>query len=67
MKFKNYWEKNFNIYGFLLAGHGLYTWGKTIAEAKRHIEVLEFLFEVVYKAECLKKIAETIIFTYIRI
>lgn len=31
--------------GFLLAGHGLYAWGSSIAEAKRHIEVFEFLFE----------------------
>lgn len=31
--------------GFLIAGHGLYTWGKDIASAKRHIETYEFLFE----------------------
>jgi methylthioribulose-1-phosphate dehydratase len=34
-------------YGFLMAGHGLYTWGSDLAEARRHIEVLEFLMEVV--------------------
>ena len=34
------------LYGFLLAGHGLYTWGKSLAEARRHIEIFEFLFEV---------------------
>jgi methylthioribulose-1-phosphate dehydratase len=34
-------------HGFLMAGHGLYTWGETIASARRQIEVLEFLFEVV--------------------
>lgn len=33
------------IHGFLIAGHGLYTWGKNIAAAKRHIETYEFLFE----------------------
>jgi methylthioribulose-1-phosphate dehydratase len=33
------------IHGFLIAGHGLYTWGKDIATAKRHIETYEFLFE----------------------
>lgn len=33
-------------HGFLLAGHGLYTWGATVAEARRHIEIFEFLFEV---------------------
>lgn len=31
--------------GFLLAGHGLYAWGSSIAEAKRHVEVFEFLLE----------------------
>lgn len=31
----------------LVAGHGLYTWGETLAEAERHVEVLEFLFEVI--------------------
>lgn len=34
-----------NTHGFLIAGHGLYTWGKDIATAKRHIETFEFLFE----------------------
>lgn len=33
-------------HGFLLAGHGLYTWGRSIAEARRQVEVLEFLMEV---------------------
>jgi methylthioribulose-1-phosphate dehydratase len=32
--------------GFLIAGHGLYTWGATLEEAQRHVEILEFLFEV---------------------
>lgn len=32
-------------YGFLMAGHGIYTWGKSLAEAKRHLEALEFLLE----------------------
>lgn len=29
--------------GFLVRGHGLYAWGRSIAEAKRHVEGLEFL------------------------
>ncbi|MEO6726105.1 MAG: methylthioribulose 1-phosphate dehydratase [Blastocatellia bacterium] len=33
-------------HAFLLRGHGLYTWGQSIAEAQRHIEILEFLLEV---------------------
>src|SRR5262245_58630016 len=28
------------LYGFLLAGHGLYTWGEDLAEAQRHLEIL---------------------------
>lgn len=35
-----------DAHGFLIRGHGLYTWGKDLAEAKRQIEILEFLFEV---------------------
>jgi methylthioribulose-1-phosphate dehydratase len=33
-------------HGFLIAGHGLYTWGRDLAEAHRHVEIFEFLFEV---------------------
>lgn len=32
-----------DVPGFLLAGHGLYAWGATAAEARRHVEGLEFL------------------------
>ena len=33
-------------HGVLLSAHGLYTWGTSVAEARRHLEALEFLFEV---------------------
>jgi methylthioribulose-1-phosphate dehydratase len=33
-------------HGFLLRGHGLYTWGRDLDEARRHVEILEFLLEV---------------------
>jgi methylthioribulose-1-phosphate dehydratase len=33
-------------HGVLLSRHGLYTWGNTVADARRHLEALEFLFEV---------------------
>jgi methylthioribulose-1-phosphate dehydratase len=33
-------------HGFLIRRHGLYTWGRNLAEAKRQVEILEFLFEV---------------------
>jgi methylthioribulose-1-phosphate dehydratase len=31
------------LYTYLIEGHGLYTWGHSMAEAKRHLEALEFL------------------------
>ena len=34
-----------SCYGFLLAGHGLYAWGKDLSEAKRHLEVFEYLLQ----------------------
>jgi methylthioribulose-1-phosphate dehydratase len=33
-------------HGVLLSRHGLYTWGESVAEARRHLEALEFLFEI---------------------
>jgi methylthioribulose-1-phosphate dehydratase len=33
-------------HGFLIRRHGLYTWGRDLAAAQRHVEILEFLFEV---------------------
>jgi len=34
-------------YGYLIRRHGLYTWGRDLAEARRHVEIFEFLFECV--------------------
>src|SRR5215217_3761381 len=34
-------------HGFLLRRHGLYSWGEDLAQAKRHIEILEFLLEAI--------------------
>lgn len=38
-------KDNGDAHGFLLRRHGLYTWGKDLAQAKRHVEILEFLLE----------------------
>jgi methylthioribulose-1-phosphate dehydratase len=38
------------IHGFLLREHGLYTWGADLQEAKRHVEILEFLMEVLVRS-----------------
>lgn len=41
------WMDNFEgpVFGYLLAGHGFYTWGDRIDDALRHVEALEFLFD----------------------
>jgi len=36
-----------DVHAFFLRRHGLYTWGRDLNEAKRHVEILEFLIEVV--------------------
>jgi methylthioribulose-1-phosphate dehydratase len=38
-------QENDLAHGVLLSRHGLYTWGESVAEARRHLEALEFLFE----------------------
>ncbi|MRS14024.1 methylthioribulose 1-phosphate dehydratase [Enterobacteriaceae bacterium RIT691] len=43
-------------YGFLLRGHGLTCWGRDVAEARRHLEGLEFLFECELRLRQLEKV-----------
>lgn len=47
--FREYHQKTPGLHGFLIEGHGLYTWGGSLFAAKRHIEVFEFLFECILK------------------
>jgi len=35
------------LHGYLIRKHGLYTWGRDLDEARRHVEILEFLFQCV--------------------
>ena len=44
--FRDVLRSNADAHGVLLSRHGLYTWGESVAEAHRHLEALEFLFEV---------------------
>src|SRR5205823_12080534 len=46
----NLLRKKLGAHGFLLQEHGLYTWGESLAEAKRHVEILEFLMEVLVRS-----------------
>ena len=38
-------------HGVLLRRHGLYTWGATVPEAVRHVEIIEFLLETIGRKE----------------
>ncbi len=46
-------------HGVLLSRHGLYTWGESVAEERRHLECLEFLFEVVVRRLAARATLET--------
>jgi methylthioribulose-1-phosphate dehydratase len=46
----NLLRQNQGVHGFLLKEHGLYTWGDSVIEAKRHVEILEFLMEVLVRS-----------------
>ena len=45
--FEEVLQRHSTCHGVLLRRHGLYTWGRDLPEAKRHVEILEFLLEVV--------------------
>ena len=44
-------ERHPDAHAFLLRRHGLYTWGDTLTDAERHVEILEFLFETIGRAQ----------------
>jgi methylthioribulose-1-phosphate dehydratase len=43
---ENVLRDNHGIHGVYLRRHGLYAWGETVGAARRHVEILEYLFEV---------------------
>jgi methylthioribulose-1-phosphate dehydratase len=55
-EFRRAYEQQPDMKGYLIAGHGFYTWGKNIAEAKRHLEAFQFLLECQYKAILIRKL-----------
>lgn len=40
-----YMESEGSIHGYLINGHGFYTWGESVEDTLRHVEAFEFLFE----------------------
>ena len=47
--------ENKSAHGFLIRRHGLYSWGEDLKQAKRHVEILEFLLETMGRTAMLKK------------
>lgn len=46
-----YMEENSPVHGYLIKGHGLYTWGESTEAVLKHVEAFEFLF----KCELMKR------------
>lgn len=44
---ENVIRDNEGMHGIYLRRHGLYTWGESVSEARRQVEIFEFLFEVI--------------------
>jgi methylthioribulose-1-phosphate dehydratase len=47
-------EENPKIHGFLIRRHGMYTWGRDLGEAARHVEIFEFLLESVGRRQMME-------------
>ena len=47
-------QENPKAHGFLIRRHGMYTWGKDLTEAARHVEILEFLLESVGRRQMME-------------
>lgn len=43
-KVEAYMKEHPPVHGYLIAGHGLYTWGDSVETALKHVEAFEFLF-----------------------
>lgn len=41
----NFLNQHGDTHAYIIAGHGFYTWGGSVAETLRHLEALEFLFD----------------------
>jgi methylthioribulose-1-phosphate dehydratase len=46
--------ENARLHGFLVRRHGMYTWGKDLTTAARHVEILEFLMEAVGRRQMIE-------------
>jgi len=50
-----YLDSHGDVPGYLIAGHGFYTWGATVPDALRHVEALEHLFDLELRLHGVKR------------
>ncbi len=43
---EDYMQDHPDLMAYIIAGHGFYTWGSSVKDALRHVEALEFLFDL---------------------
>ncbi len=46
-----WWRRGGDAPGYLINGHGLYTWGETMQDTLRHLEAFDFLFECMLREQ----------------
>jgi methylthioribulose-1-phosphate dehydratase len=51
---RSIFAKQPQIHGLLVRRHGMYTWGKDLQTAARHVEILEFLMEAVGRRQLME-------------
>lgn len=51
----SYLDSVSNCYAYIIAGHGLYTWGESVPEALRHLEALDYLLDCELRLHGVKK------------
>ena len=49
-QFRSYYRLNPDCLGYLIQGHGFYTWGNSLHEAKRHLEAWDYLLDYQYRS-----------------
>lgn len=54
-KVAEYMDNHPPVHGYLICGHGLYTWGRDLRETMRHLEAFEFLFACEMKLQEVRK------------
>ena len=53
-------DRHPRAHAILIRRHGLYTWGASLAEAVRHVEILEFLLQAMGQTMAIRQAMERV-------